>query len=176
MATEKNNVQIPFGRAVRVNNYKVWRSRYKAGDAEIECINVSTLDGAWMTRIPSTIEMYGWLCMAYGDYMGEDMQRKAQGEAVLTTVFSNMLYASSIGNGYYQRALEVCAIVYAHPSLIDRKSKEHKAFMKDVNGLADAFLKWRKGYDELVKASEPTEKEMNQDEIAEQALETLGEE
>jgi hypothetical protein len=102
--------------------------------------------------------------------------QKAQGEAVLTTVLSNILYASSIGNGYYQRALEMCATVYAHPTLVDRKSKEHKGFMKDVKAIVDMFLEWRKGYDERVKTLEPTEKDMHQDEIADEALEIVGRE
>lgn len=162
---------IPFNKAVRVGNFKLWRSRSN----DVEVVNASSLDGAWMVRIPSTIEMYGWLCMSYSDYMSDDVDAKAQGEAVLTTVLSNILYASSIGNGYYQRALEMCATVYAHPSLVDKKSKEHKGFMKDVKAIVDMFLEWRKGYDERVKTLEPTEKDMHQDEIADEALEILNE-
>ena len=171
-----NKVQIPFGKAVRVHNFKLWRSRVKYGDATIEAVNASTLDGSWMTRIPSTVDMYGWICMSYSDFMDDDVTRKAQGEAVLTTVLSNMLYTSSIVNGYYQRALELCATVYAHPSLLDCKSKEHKGFVKDVKGLCSEFLKWRRGYDEYMKDNEPTEEQMHQDEIAEQALEALSSE
>ena len=171
----EENAKIPFNKAVRVNNYKVWRSRHKVEDTDMDVLNVSTLDGAWMTRIPSTLEMYGWLCMSYADYMSDDLQRKVQGESVLTTVFGNMLYASSIGNGYYQRALELCATVYAHPKLLDKKSKEHKGFMKDVKAIVDMFLEWRKDYDERVKTLEPTEKDMHQDEIADEALEILNE-
>ena len=171
---EKENTKIPFNKAARVGNYKVWRSRHKVEDTYIEVLNVSTLDGAWMTRIPSTLEMYGWLCMAYSDYMSDDVQQKLQGEAVLTTVFSNILYASSIGNGYYQRALEICATVYAHPSLVDRKSKEYKGFVKDVKAIIDMFLDWRKGYNAQIK--EPTEKEDRQDEIADEVIEMLNEE
>ena len=169
----EENGKIPFNKAARVGNYKVWRSRHKVGDTTIEVLNVSTLDGAWMTRIPSTLEMFGWLCMAYSDYKSEDIQQKAQGEAVMTTVFSNMLYVSSIGNGYYQRALELCATVYAHPSLLDKKSKEHNGFVKDVKAIIDMFLEWRKGYEEKVRTLEPTEKESRQDEIAEEALDIV---
>ena len=175
MGDRKDNERIPFGKAVRVHNWKLWRSRVKYGDATIEAVSVSTLDGAWMTRIPSTLGMFGWICMAYGDYMSDDDVRKAQGEAVLTTVFSNMLYTSSIVNGYYQRALELCATVYANPSLLDRKTKEHKGFMNDVKGISDAFLEWRRGYDEEMRRHEPTDVQMHQDGIAEQAADILNE-
>jgi len=168
-----NNAAIPFGKAVRVGNYKLWRSRYKTGDMELGVLHISTLDGAWMTRIPSTLEMYGWLCVAYGDYMSDDVERRFQGEAVLTTTISNMLYSSSIVNGYYHRALELCATVYAHPTLLDKKSKEHKDFMKDVKDLADKFLEWRKGYDEHIQQNEPTEASEHQEDIAEQAVAIL---
>ena len=171
MEKEDKKRQIPFNKAVNVGNFKLWRARFN----DVEVVNASSLDGAWMVRIPSTIEMYGWLCMSYSDYMSDDVDAKAQGEAVLTTVLSNILYASSIGNGYYQRALELCATVYAHPSLVDRKSKEHKGFMKDVKAIVDMFLEWRKDYDERVKTLEPTEKDMHQDEIADEALEILNE-
>lgn len=174
MARKKDNKEaIPFGKAVRVGNFKLWRSRYKTGDSEIGVLHVSTLDGAWMTRIPSTLEMYGWLCVAYADYNSDDAERKFQGEAVLATTLSNMLYASSIVNGYYHRGLELCATVYAHPTLLDKKSKEHKGFMKDVKGLVDKFLEWRKGYDEFTRQNTPTEKDEHQEDLAEQALEIL---
>ena len=174
MAKEKS--QIPFVKAVRFGNFKLWRSRCKSHNADVDVLTVSTLDGLWMVRVPSTLEMYAFLVAAYNDYMSDNVSVKAQGEAVLTTVISNVLYASSIGNGYYQRALELCATVYIHPSLLSKKEKEHKQFMKDVKGLKDAFLEWRKGYDAAVKAHEPTEEQMHQDEIAEQAIGVLGEE
>jgi hypothetical protein len=173
---EKEKNQIPFIKAVRVNNFKLWRSRYKANGADIDSLNISTLDGAWMVRLPSTLEMYGFLMAAYNDYVSDDVTVKSQGEAVLSIVISNILYASSIGNGYYQRALEICATLYIHPSLLSKKEKEHKAFMKDVKGLVEAYLDWRKVYDETVKAQEPTEEQMRQDEIAEEALQVLSEE
>lgn len=171
---------IPFGKAVRVHNFKLWRGNYAIEDGKkktpVECLYVSTIDGAWMTRIPSTIEMYGFLVVAYEDYKSDDPHRRANGEAVLTIVISNMLYASSIGNGYYQRALEICATVYAHPGLLDKKKKEHKGFMKDVKGLVDKFLEWRGIYEESLKKANPDEealKQLEQDEVAEQALEML---
>lgn len=164
---------IPFGKAVRVGNYKVWRSRHRSAMSEVAVVNVSSLDGLFMVRIPSTMEMYGWICMAYGDYVSDDVSRKSQGEAVLTTVFGNILYTSCIVNGYYQRALEMLATVYAHPTLLDRKDKEHKVFMKDVKGLCDAFLEWRKGYDAQERLHEPTDDDLHREEIADEAMAML---
>lgn len=171
---------IPFGKAVRIHNYKLWRGNYTIEEGKkktpVECLYVSTIDGAWMTRIPSTIEMYGFLVQAYEDWKSDDPHLRANGEAVLTVVISNMLYVSSIGNGYYQRALELCATVYAHPSLVNKKSKEYKGFMKDVKGLTEKFLEWRSDFDSYVKKQNPEEesqKRLEQDEIAEQAMEVL---
>lgn len=170
MEKETEKKAIPFGKPVRVGNFKLWRGRFRLGNGEIAVLYASSLDGAWMTRIPSTLEMYGWLCLSYGDMESGDTERKAHGEAVITTVLSNMLYASSIGNGFYQRALEMCATVYAHPSLVDRKSKEHKGFVKDVKALTDMFLEWRKGYDEYARTKEPTEQDDRNDGMADEAI------
>ena len=176
MARRTDNGTIPFGKAVRVGNWKLWRSRCNTKASGIECVNVSTLDGAWMIRIPSTLEMYGWLSVAYRDYMSDDTATKAQGEAVLVTVLSNILYSSSIVNGYYHRALELCATVYVHPQLLDRKSSEHKDFVKELKRLSEEFLDWRRGYDDEMHRHEPTDEQMHQDELAEEALEKLTEE
>lgn len=67
--TGESPLAIPFGRAVRVANYKLWRSRYTVGSgrdkADIDCINISTLDGGWLIRVPSTMSVYGMIAQGY---------------------------------------------------------------------------------------------------------------
>ena len=62
MPQENSSQVIPFGKAVRVGNFKVWRGNYTVGrgkgKSSIECIHVSNLDGSWMVRIPSTTTMF----------------------------------------------------------------------------------------------------------------------
>ena len=173
------NRHIPFGKAVRVGNFKLWRGCYviksAEGNSDIECIHISTVDGAWMVRIPATFEMYGMIAAMYYDWSGDDGEKKSHAEFALHTVFANIMYSSAIGNGYYQRGLELVATLYAHPTLLSKKDKQHKQLLKDVKGLVAEFLEWRKGYDAEVKANEPTEQDLHQDELAEQAMEVLEE-
>lgn len=63
MAVKKvdNPMIIPFGKAVRVGNYKVWRSRSR----EMEQVNVSNLDGTWTVKIPQSAAMFGTITQAF---------------------------------------------------------------------------------------------------------------
>ncbi len=64
-----NPLEIPYNRAVRVGNFKLWRSKYViAGGKEktsIDSLNISNLDGSWMTRIPATSGMYSLFLAQY---------------------------------------------------------------------------------------------------------------
>lgn len=71
----KNNdssLKIPFGKAARVGNWKLWRSNLIVGSGKdkgsIECVNISDLDGCWLVRIPSTTQMFGSLCSHYATF------------------------------------------------------------------------------------------------------------
>ena len=167
---------IPYGNADRVGNFKVWRGDYAIhtdnGKSEIPCVYVSTLDGTWQTRIPATWEMYGHLMLAYNDFKSDDKEHSEHGELVLRTIFSNMLYVSSVGNGYYQQALNFVATVYANPSLLTDK-KQYKAVKDDTKRLIGEFLEWRKMYDESARRNEPTPEEEHQEELAEQSAEIV---
>ena len=62
MARKNDNPMIiPFGKAVRVGNYKVWRSRSR----EMEQVNVSNLDGTWVVKIPQSAAMFGTIMQAF---------------------------------------------------------------------------------------------------------------
>ena len=69
MQNEGNELIIPFNRAVRVGNFKVWRSRVSLGSGKdktsIEAVSVSNLDGSWKVQIPSTSQMFGFIMQQY---------------------------------------------------------------------------------------------------------------
>lgn len=159
--------KIPFGKPARMGNYRIWRSKYPIGKGKgknqsfIEQINVSNLDGTWQVKVPATFEMFSMLWNLYADPSKQD---------ILSSFINNMAFTTITGNGYFQRAVELCAIVYANPSLLDKKDKQHKELVKNVDALIKAFLDWRKAYDERVKENAPTEEQERHDEIAEQVI------
>ena len=175
MAEDKKNT-IPFVKPVRVGNFKLWRSKTSVGKGkdkmDIEAINVSNLDGTWSVRIPSTFEMFGMVVAAYLWYNSDDADEKKRGEDYLFTVFSNMMYVSSVCNGFYHRGVQMVSTVYAYPDVL-RDRKKFKSLKKEVQGTIDRFLDWRKDYDKYLESLEPTEKELMQDEIAEKAMNIL---
>lgn len=160
--------KIPYGKPARVGNYRIWRSKYPVGKGKdkdfIDQINVGNLDGTWQVKIPATMEMYAILTELYAD---EDKREN------LAEYINNMAFVTITGNGYFQRAVELVAIAYANPSLLTKKDKQHKAFVKNAEALIKAFLEWRKVYDERVKLDEPTEQDDRNEETLEQMLEEL---
>ena len=188
---------IPFVKPVRVGNFKLWRSKFQVyaypdldeeqakrmvaekgkvrrEKFDVECLNVSNLEGTWKVQVPSTFEMFAMLSALYSDYVGEDQQLRDRAGSVLSCFLGNMMYVSSIGNGYYQRALEMVAGCYACPDLLVDKKKS-KELRKEVGKLIKDFLVWRKLWDESRQAFDD-ENDLKRDEIAEQAQELLKEE
>jgi len=160
--------KIPYGKPARVGNYRIWRSKYPVGKGKdkdfIDQINIGNLDGTWQVKIPATMEMYSILTELYAD---ENKQE------ILAEYVNNMAFVTITGNGYFQRAVELVAIAYANPSLLTKKDKQHKPFVKNAEALIKAFLEWRKVYDERVKLDEPTEQYDRQDEIAGEMIDEL---
>jgi len=161
--------KIPFIKPARVGNYKIWRTKVTAGKGkdklDIEQICVSDLEGLWQTKIPQTSECFAMLTGLYAD-------EKSRG--ALSAIFTNMLAMSSIYNGYFHRAVQMCLSVYFNPDLL-RKKKERKDLIKEVKRLADDFLEWREAYDVQVKENEPTEEQMRSDEVLEEMLDEIKE-
>lgn len=160
--------KIPYGKPAQFGNYRIWRGKYPVGKGKdkdfIDQINVSNLDGTWQVKVPATMEMYAILTELYAD------EGKRE---ILAEYINNMAFVTITGNGYFQRAVELVAIAYANPSLLTKKDKQHKPFVKNAEALIKAFLEWRKVYDERVKLDEPTEQDDKQDEIASQMLDEL---
>ena len=175
---------IPYGKPARIGNFKIWKSKYtfdKDADGKKikpqivgDCINVSILDGSWMVRIPQTFEQFAMLNLAYTWSLSEDKDERTKGTDYLRTAISNMYYVSCICNGFFHHGVEMVTSAYADPELL-RENERNEAFLKDAKLTIERFLEWRKGYDEMVAAGEPSDRELHQDEIAKQAMEILSE-
>ena len=61
---------------------------------------------------------------------------------------------------------------YANPSLLNDTEKSEK-FILEANDTIKRFLAWREEYEKNVKENEPTEQELHQDELAEQAMDIV---
>lgn len=171
-AMDRNgNREIPYGKPVRVGNFKVWRTKKTIGRGkertDVEQVNVSTLDESWHVKIPATFEM---VAMMRGLFSENTERRDGQ----LSAIFSNILYSSCVPNGYFQRALSMCAMAYADPGLLREDGDGHDEFMHDVRVLVSAFLEWRDEYDRQAAAYEPTDEEMRSEEVADEIAAEAG--
>lgn len=160
-----NNSKIPYVRAARVGNFKIWRTRMpasipsegKSRRQDIECLCVSSLDGTWRVQIPASFEMYAVLNALYDDYSSDVDEVHSRADDVLSTILSNMMYATIIGNGYYHQALLMVSTVYAHPSYLSDGDEHYKALCESYAKLRDGFTSWRKEYDSKTPVSDDVE-------------------
>lgn len=180
MASKKTKedavVGIPSGRPARMGNFRVWRSTVVVGKGKaktgIECINVSNLDGTWLVRIPQTFEMFGMLTIAYQWANSENAEERRRGDGFIRTALSNMAYVSMVCNGFFHHGVEMIAAAYANPSLL-QDTEEGKNFIEDAKGTVERFLAWSEEYDKHVADNEPTDKDIRQEEFAEEAMDIL---
>lgn len=160
--------KIPFVRPVRVGNYKVWRVKTTLGKGKdrynVEQICVSDLEGAWQVRVPETSVMFSAISGLYAD---ESLAPS------LSTIFANVLMVSSIPNGYFHRAVQMCSTLYFNPDLL-RKRKERKGLVKDVKTLVEGFLRWSEAYDAQAEENAPTDEQERSDEVLEEMLNEVG--
>ena len=141
------------------------RSRVFRGEiGTVEALEVSSLDGAWMTRLMpgSTMEALVSACL--------DDDGEAPDAEWLETVLTNLMSVSSIPNGHFHQAVLMLVAAYCDPSLLrggllDRRAR---AFRRDAARLRDAFLAWREEYDAL-----PRDEDIDHDITAAQAEEAL---
>ena len=160
-----NERKIPFVRPARVGNYKVWRNKTTVGKGKdkynVEQICISDLEGLWQVRIPETNVMFAAISGLYAD---ESLTPS------LSTIFSDMLMVTSIPNGYFHRAVQMCSAMYFNPDLL-RDRKERKDMVKESKKLVDDFLGWRDVYEAQVRENAPTEEQERHDEVMEEMLE-----
>lgn len=159
--------KIPFVKPARVGNYKIWRTKATVGKGkdkyDVEQICVSDLEGVWQVRIPETNVMFSAVSGLYAD---EELAGS------LSTIFANMLMVSSIPNGFFHRAVQMCSALYFNPDLL-RKKKERKDLVKEAKKLVEDFLEWREVYESQVKENEPTDEQMHSDEVLEEMLDEV---
>ena len=202
MSQERNN-NIPYLKPARVGNFKVWRGRYTVKvdkeKQDIECINVSNLDGSWRVQIPSTMMMYATIADAFNTT--DDNLR----EQFLGMVFTNMYNCSTCSSEALHDAFFFLVEMMTFPYLI----LPEKEMVKRMKGKMKALgydkkkgdehiaqmVEYRKGLYELIERkkarfldeyerqmSERFDKEeesleqLEQDELAEKAVDVLSEE
>lgn len=133
MAENKN--PIPFGKAMRIGNYKVWRSKssisYTPTEEErqktrsesngtrkavtakfnIDVINISNLDGSWSTKIPSTMGMYSIILQAFE-------QKENDRDMFLTMLFGNFLSICTVSNVFIHDAFSFLMNIMQFPYIL----------------------------------------------------------
>ncbi len=194
----KEKMTIPFVKAVRVGNYKLWRGKYVMGQVKIDCLHVSNLDGSWMMRIPATMSLYGVICTGYA--MEDEMQR----EDFLGLIFKNLYTIGTSASESLHYASSILYEMFIFPYLflsekemVKKMKEEYKNYGSDRDKGEESIknmVQYRKELYKMIEkirddvvadferhiaathAAEPeAEKEMEQDAIAEQAMEILNE-
>lgn len=153
MATKQketdNSPRIPFGKAVRVGNFKLWRSNISTGKGQrsvnVPCVHVSDLDGAWMVRIPSTSNMYGYICSQFAT-SDEEIREKTLGVA-----FSNMIKVCLIPSEALHDAFNFLVQMMEFPYLL-LPEKEMERRMAD--GLRKVGMEKTKAKEHISKMME----------------------
>ena len=198
---EQSPLAIPYGKAVRVGNFKLWRGKYVLSGKEkssIDCLHVSSLDGTWMTRVPATSGMFTTICNGYAT-TDDDLRAEFLG-----MIFSNMYNicnrSSEALHDAFHFLLEMMQFPYlllSEKEMIRRmkstmqaagigkeQQKEHIAKMVEyrrglyelIERKKDAFLE---DYERQLAEAREKEAEsldaLRHDEIAEQAVDILNE-
>lgn len=200
---EDNPLIIPFDKAVRVGNFKLWRGNYTIASGKektsIECVHVSSLDGAWMVRIPSTSEMFGFVMSQYAT-VDETLRENIFG-MVFTNMYNCCLIPSPALHDAFNFLVEMMSFPY---NLLPEKEME-KRMKENMKKLGvdkqkakehiTKMMEYRKGLYELIERKrdsfiaeyerqqaerwakeEEAQKQLEQDEIAQQAMEILNKE
>lgn len=191
--------KIPFVKPVRVGNYKLWRSKIVVGSGkdktDIEVVNVSSLDGTFKVQIPATSDMYGLICQQYADESDKSNE-------FLTMLFANFINICLSANPALHDGLFFLTEMLSFPYLLLTEKemvKRMKAVYKETGiGKKDAekqiadMVEYRKKVYELIEEKksrfledyeriqaerrakeDDAEKALEQDEIAEQAINEL---
>lgn len=175
MENDSKDYYIPFGKPVRVGNFKLWRSRMNVGTGRnkfsIEQVNVSSLDEAWQVKIPATVNMFSMIRDLYSESVGGENPdvRRAQ----LSDILANMMYVSVIPNGYFHEAVRLCATAYANPSVLDESDEGHGTFLGSLKAVAKGFSEWQKEYDRHAAEHEPSKEESENESRAEEMMDLL---
>ncbi len=120
--TEKR--EIPFNRAVRIRNFKMWRTRVNVDNKKtVEAIVISDLDGTWKVQIPETYLMFRALSDLYSTEDKQDFD-------ILFSFLTNFNFCTSISHGCFQNFLILAVYGYKHPEVLDEGYEpEDKKFL-----------------------------------------------
>ena len=202
--TNKDNpLVIPLGKAARVGNFKLWRGNYVIGSGKdrtgIECVHVSSLDGSWMVRSPSTSQMFSTIANAYAT-TDETIR-----DNFLGMLFSNFMNVTNVPSEALHNAFFFLVEMMSFPYMLlsekemekrmkeqlkasgmeKDKAKEHISNMMDYRRQLYELIERKKTayideYERQQKErweKEPeAQKQLEQDEIAEQAIDILNKE
>ena len=202
LLNKDDSLVIPFGKAVRVGNFKLWRGKYVLSGKEkssIDCLHVSSLDGTWMTRVPATSGMFTTICNGYATTEDDDLRAEFLG-----MIFSEMYDICNRSSEALHDAFHFLLEMMQFPYLL-LSEKEMSRRMKSTMQAAGIgkeqqkehiakMVEYRRGLYELIECkkdafleayerqlAEAREKEsesldaLRHDEIAEQAVDILNE-
>lgn len=195
---EKNDFAIPFVCPVRVGNYKLWRGRYNIGKGKektsLECLHVSNLDGSWMVRIPSTLSMFTTICNGYATTNTE------MRDNFLGMLFTNIYNISTSSSETLHDALFFFTEMLSFPYLLlsekemcrrmekgmkdagfdKSRRKEHIGKMCDYRRQLYELIEQKRSdlidvYErqQASRRSQESDKDMEQEALAEQAMDIL---
>ena len=171
------DMQIPYVKPVRIGNFKMWRSRYRIDKGDktgLDCINVSTMDGAWMVRVPSTSAMYATFTSAWNT-ADEDIRQQFLG--MLTTNMYNIssINSEALHDAFFFLQEEIGGDKDKFEKHIEKMCEYRRKLYELIEQKKARFIaEYERQIAERRAKEEDADKQLRQDEIAEQAMEMLG--
>lgn len=186
--TEKR--KMPLGTYTRFGNFKIKRVKLlisdkgtareenanakitqkyldKNGLSEIEAVKIATLEELWCVRIPQNRIMYRFVIDLFDENTKEC-------DEILSTLLTNMVNTSTIGDGLYHDVVVHAARAYVNRmdevSPKEDKEKEYRAICDSI--LAD-MLKDLEGYVPKKERQEMSNKEFEQMVLADKLREEM---
>ena len=164
--------ESPFGKAVRIQNFKMWRTNVSVGSKQtIQAICISNLDGTWKVQIPQTYLMFRALTDLYGTEDKQDFD-------ILFSFLTNFNFATSISNGHFQNFLILAVYGYMHPEVLekgfkpaDKKFLSYKDFMQRIKTGIESYKEFARNS----KPEDMTDEEYRQAETAAEMQDKLDE-
>ena len=149
-ATEKQ--KIPFGKAVRIGNFKMWRTKVKVDKKKtIEAIVVSDVEGLWKVQIPETYLMFRALTDLYSTEDKHDFD-------ILFSFLSNFNFCTSISLGVFQNFLILAVYGYMHPEVLDEgyepEDKKFLSYDEFLSRVKQCIADYKKYIEEAKEVSE----------------------
>lgn len=170
---------IPYNKAARVGNYKVWRTkgsisvmptdedRKKVRESsggrqravgktiQMEFLNISNLDCSWSVKIPATLPMYATICDGFA------IANEKARDNYLCTLFANFLNVTTSTMQPFQDGVYLLSEMMTFPYLFlpeDEMVKRMKDYMKkrgfkkeEIKSQIDHMVEYRRGIYGLIE-------------------------